>query len=200
MNYIIESGIDFYAELNKKRDDTSDDEDTDNDNMCLISGEKLSMNHIVLPCKHSFNYYPLYLEIISQKCKTNLLNIDHLQKSQIKCPYCRNISNKFLPYISSIEGVCKIKYVNCPDSGCMSHRFCGWKFKSGKHKNSICGNAGFETTNGDFCSRHWKSSSKISDTEPLIHLTVVKLKEMLRAKGLKVGGRKKDLIKRLQQS
>ena len=64
MNYIIEGGLDFYAEINKN---DSEDESS----LCLISGESLGRNHIELPCNHKFNYVPLYQEVVTQKRKFN---------------------------------------------------------------------------------------------------------------------------------
>ena len=69
-------------------------------NYCLISKEKLHPNHITLICNHKFNYIPIYKEVIYQKNKTNTLyEITKLSSNQIKCPYCRTITNNLLPYI-----------------------------------------------------------------------------------------------------
>ena len=55
MNYILNNNIDFYAELNKDSDDESSDENT-----CLLTDLPLDKNSIKLPCSHEFNFYPLY--------------------------------------------------------------------------------------------------------------------------------------------
>ena len=47
-------------------------ESTEN-NVCLISKEKLHPNHITLVCNHKFNYIPIYKEVIYQKNKINTL-------------------------------------------------------------------------------------------------------------------------------
>jgi hypothetical protein len=200
MNYIIEDGIDFYAEMNKNYGDEG------GDGLCLISGQSLGSNHIELPCGHKFNYVPLYLEIVSQKRKYNPYNMERLMSYQIKCPYCRNVSDKLIPFIPVEDGVERMKGVNSPDSLCMSHHACSWVFKSGKNKNSPCKRKGFETDCGKLCEVHWKSAMRkkkptetwTEDMEKLSkHTTVAKLKNMLRAKGRKVSGRKKDLILRV---
>ena len=79
--------------------DTTDTTDT-TDNICLITKENLHPNHITLSCKHKFNYIPLYNEIVNQKNKqNNIYEVTKLASNQIKCPYCRIITNKLLPYI-----------------------------------------------------------------------------------------------------
>lgn len=49
----------------------------------------LTYNFIKLPCNHSFNYLPLY----------NELTLTNTYKRSIKCPYCRTLSSKLIPYI-----------------------------------------------------------------------------------------------------
>ena len=74
---------------------------TDNtENICLITKEKLQPNHITLSCKHKFNYLPIYHEVVNQKNKqNNMYEITKLLTNEIKCPYCRAITYKLLPYI-----------------------------------------------------------------------------------------------------
>lgn len=82
------------------------------DNICLITKEKLQPNHITLSCKHKFNYVPLYNEVVGQKNKqNNMYEITKLSSNQLKCPYCRAITNKLLPHIP-YPSVKVIKNVN----------------------------------------------------------------------------------------
>ena len=98
MNYEIEGNLDFYSLLNTSNKELEND--ISNNNLCLISYEKLTDNSITLDCKHSFNYYPLYQEIYNQKRNFNkYFDINKLKINEIKCPYCRNINNKLIPYI-----------------------------------------------------------------------------------------------------
>ena len=91
--------------------DNMDTMDT-TDNICLITKEKLHPNHITLNCKHKFNYVPLYNEVVSQKNKqSNVYEVTKLLSNQIKCPYCRIITNKLLPHIP-YPSVKVIKNVN----------------------------------------------------------------------------------------
>jgi hypothetical protein len=81
-------------------------------NICLITKEPLEPNHITLSCNHKFNYVPLYNEVVNQKNKqNNIYEIAKLSSNQIKCPYCRAITNKLLPYIA-YPSVKVIKNVN----------------------------------------------------------------------------------------
>ena len=105
--YIVEDNIDFFAELNKSSSnnniiiDNENENDNENDlslEKCLISNKPLDKNHIKLQCNHTFNFIPLYLEIKQQKTIKNFNEIVLLKKNQLKCPYCRNIQSKLLPY------------------------------------------------------------------------------------------------------
>ena len=95
MNYIIEDNIDFYNELNKQLTNNNNDED-----ICLLSHLPLDINNIKLECRHKFNYLPLYNEVCKQK-SNNYFETTHLLINQIKCPYCRKITNNLLPYIEN---------------------------------------------------------------------------------------------------
>jgi hypothetical protein len=148
MNYIIEDGIDFYEQLHLSLN-TSDD-DT---NICLISREHLDDNHITLPCQHSFNYIPLYNEINQQKNGTILFKISKLSTRQIKCPYCRTIHNKLIPFIP-LPNISKYKGINHPPSLCMKHKDCSWMFISGKKKTQFCSKSAFKSEHGTYCEMH----------------------------------------------
>jgi len=132
--------------------------------------------------------------------------MERLLRHQIKCPYCRNVSDKLIPFVPSEEGVERVKGVNSPDSMCMDHHDCSWVFKSGKNKNCPCKKKGFETECGKLCETHWKSmirKMKPSETWTIEmdvlfkKHTVVELKDMLRTKCRKLSGRKKDLVFRI---
>ena len=112
MNYIIEGNLDFKLALL--------DEKTNVNNICLISKQPLTNNHIKLPCNHTFNYNSLFKEIILQKKIKNPQEIIKLKPNQIKCPYCRNIINNILPYIPN-EQIEKISGVNSPRKYCMPY-------------------------------------------------------------------------------
>jgi len=211
MNYEIEGNLDFYNLLN-----TSDKElenDISNNNICLITNEKLTDNSITLDCKHSFNYYPLYQEIYNQKRNFNkYFDINKLQINEIKCPYCRYINDKLIPYIP-YKNVKKTSGVNFPEKLCMKNKHaCCWVFKSGKNKGSICNANSYILEGKNYCYSHHNkinksnkkdSSNKIEDTwdtkydEYLKKYKVNDLKKILRENKLIIGGNKKDLIIRI---
>jgi hypothetical protein len=133
--YVIEGGIDFYAELHhqpKQQPNPSailgSANDTyainDETKVCLLSKMPLEYGHITLPCKHVYNFMPLYNEVLSQKTNPELLkNVYHvkLSKNSIKCPYCRAIHvNALLPYI---VGDKRVAGVNGPSTMCMDAPF-----------------------------------------------------------------------------
>jgi hypothetical protein len=206
MKYIIEGDIDFYSELNNSGDINSIISlNSPNEVNCLISKEKLNDNFIKLPCNHSFNYIPLYNEVILQKIIPNYLETSKLSPHQIRCPYCRIIVNSLLPYIP-LNNVEKIINVNYPLNKCMKHLDCGKKLKNGY----FCSKSAYKINGLIFCEQHWKiiNGKKEKKEKKVIewtdemekyskNKTVIELKKILREKGLMVGGTKKELVNRI---
>ena len=126
-----------------------DDTDSDNENICLITHEKLDMNYIELTCKHKFNYYSICKEIINQR-KGNIYNKNNLDKKKIICPYCRNIQKNNIPYIPC-QGIKSYKNIN----NCLENKLeFIWVYKSGKNKNNTCKKNGFNSLHGIYCKNH----------------------------------------------
>ena len=168
MNYIIEGGIDFYSEINKKNEEEDDDE------KCLITHQLLTLNFIKLSCGHKFNYLPLYKEICNQKkvLSNNAISYEtyRLKINEIKCPYCRLKKNEILPYIqvydeSGNQQVDRIHGVNTPERFCMKTEvMCAWKFKQGKEQSEICSKNAYynedlhkiNINKNAYCNMHWK--------------------------------------------
>ena len=151
MNIILEDNINFYDELNK-----SDDEDDDDENICLLSNMPLDKNCIKLPCNHTFNFYALYKEVINQKTYTpsSHLNTDRLYIHQIKCPYCRQKCDYLLPHVKINDNVNFILGVNSPEKYSMSYHKCEYIMKSGKNKNNKCSKSAFYIDDNCYCSKH----------------------------------------------
>ena len=107
--YIIEGGINFFDELYK----SLDDDDVEENNICLISNEPLTDNYFQMECGHKFNYIPLYYDIKNHKQKFNIFesNLTRLNTNEIRCPYCRNKQIGVLPYYTQL-GLDKINGVN----------------------------------------------------------------------------------------
>ena len=129
--YDIAGGVDFYEELkmaltmanpNEQHHDATAVENEIKE--CLLSKTHLTYGHITLPCSHTFNFLPLYNEVLSQKTNPILLkNIYHikLNKNHIRCPYCRAIhADVLLPYI---VGDRRVTGVNGPSALCMKPLF-----------------------------------------------------------------------------
>jgi len=138
-------------------------------NYCLISKEKLHPNHITLTCNHKFNYIPIYKEVIYQKNKTNTLyEITKLSSNQIKCPYCRTITNNLLPYIP-YPSVKIIKNVNSPEYDCMDATKCSHitkhcdanKITTTCKKNALY----YEEENVLLCPAHYKKYKEKSGSK-----------------------------------
>lgn len=163
MNIILEDAtINFYDEINN-----SDDEHEDKDNLCLLTNEPLDKNHIILPCNHKFNFFPLYKEVVNQKTitYTSHLNTDKLLISQIKCPYCRQICNNILPRIKVNNNIVFINGVNTPEIYSMPFHKCHYIFKSGKNKNNRCSKIGFYKDNICYCKEHHLLLNKRTETK-----------------------------------
>jgi len=204
-NYVIEGGIDFFAEIAR---DTRDDDDQAN--VCLLTGEPLDSNHVVLQCGHAFNYKPLYHEVTIQKSQRHAFAYDTIRLSvnQMKCPYCRHVNNKILPYVPLPGCKVRMKGVNSPSAFCMPGKACSWIFKSGKRKGRSCGSAAYEDADGIACALHRRllkaaepdkeiGKAPVHDTQSLQKLRVVDLRKILKSKNLRVGGRKSELIDRI---
>jgi len=123
--YKLENNIDFYKELYKSLyeeksglDDNllNDENDNDENNLCLITNLPLSDNHVILKCGHKFNYEPLYKDIYNYKRKFNNLEQvrNRLKTNQLRCPYCRNVQDELLPYYDNL-GYSKVNGVNVYD-------------------------------------------------------------------------------------
>jgi hypothetical protein len=165
-NIIISSDNSLLSKINDTDGGgTVDSNDISDENICLISKEKLHPNHITLSCKHKFNYIPIFKEISYQKNKSNTsFEITKLSHSEIKCPYCRRITNKLLPYIP-YPSVKQLRYVNSPDELCMSAMKCQHTHKCKNpfdvdvdntdvkcDKNALY----YETENVLFCVQHFR--------------------------------------------
>ena len=101
-------GIDFYAELYSSLDGG---DEVDSKNVCLITDNVLTDNHVILECGHKFNYVPLFNDIRAHKTKFNCLEANHVKINEIRCPYCRARQKTLLPYYPEL-GLPKIIGVN----------------------------------------------------------------------------------------
>lgn len=167
-----QNSIDFFSELSKiiqstslssssphessniviSSSSTSSPPSTD-DNICLISKEKLHPNHITLKCNHKFNYMPIYKEVLYQKTKSNTMyEVTKLQPYQIKCPYCRTITNKLLPFIP-YPSVKLAKNIHSTGSDCLSAKKCSYIIKT-RNTNNTTNTATTSNVNDSNCHKN----------------------------------------------
>ena len=150
-NIKVEGDINFNDELFKAIVEESDDEDNKPDKRCLISLEPLNKYAIRLDCNHTFNYKPLYNEIVKQK----EISRHRRRLYNFKCPYCRNVNAKLIPYLPHAGSDIKcIIGVNHPSKATFTLFTCEHTFKSGKRKGECCGRG---TNNfSKLCNQHNK--------------------------------------------
>jgi hypothetical protein len=167
--YIIEGGIDFYNELYKSLDDV-DDINISNENFCLITNTALGANFVTLDCGHKFNYEPLFNDIVNHKKKYNNMERCIVKAMNVRCPYCRKIQNKLLPYYEDLKfekthGVnyfdnAKILADNIAHMNISSPWVtgqCCFEFLDSSANNILCGNTYvmmIDVIGKSFCSQH----------------------------------------------
>jgi hypothetical protein len=102
MKYLIEGDINFYDEVNNNNHVFSFD------NCCLISNETLTDKFVTMECGHKFNYIPLYNDLYNHKYCTNNMEsfTTKLSANAIRCPYCRCISKRLIPFYEDLF-ICK---------------------------------------------------------------------------------------------
>ena len=177
-----------------------DDKNEEINNICLISNEPLKNNYIKLECGHIFNYNELYYEVLEQKTK-KILDNGKLKLNEIKCPYCRSITNNLLPYFKYYDKK-QIRGVNHPQDLCIKMLKCEYIGKDSKkcEKNACI------TKFGIFCNNHLKYNYyeeeilENSEKEKYTFYkkyTIKELRELLKKYKLKVSGKKEDMINRL---
>jgi hypothetical protein len=181
--YIIDGDADgtmesnFFSQLKNmfshpQEDNANNNTKLDNeDGCCLLTKEPLKDIHMVLACGHKFNYIPLYREVVAQKTVTlssgGYYGSHSLKGNEIKCPYCRNVQNKLLPYLE-YDGIKKLFYVNHPAKMSMTTQPCTYSVistsKSKKSKKSpSCKDSAIEFCNGVYlCKKHYELSISLS--------------------------------------
>ena len=175
----LQNSIDFFSELSKIINSTANTVTSSemsnsviapsssssssysiDDNICLISKEKLHPNHITLTCNHKFNYIHIYKEVLYQKTKSNTLyEVTKLNSYQIKCPYCRTITNKLLPFIP-YPSVKLSKNIHSTEPDCITTAKCSHitKTRTPNKCDSPCDKNAlyYEAENLLFCPTHYK--------------------------------------------
>ena len=123
--------------------------------VCLITNELLNAFHVKLSCGHNFNYEPLYQEVLRQKGRMGMHNyFEKIGMHQVKCPYCRSMTNQLLPYIGNSPHpvIKRLVGVNAPANICMPGTPCG--------ANKCHSNAFYECNDKLYCYRHHQIALK----------------------------------------
>ena len=201
-NYTIEGNLDFknaiYSDIINEENNVSNVNET----ICLLSHQQLTKSHIKLPCTHTFNYIPLFNEVIIQKTIKNSYETTRLRIHQMKCPYCRTVFDNILPYIPS-ECVEKQLGVNYPMKYCMEYNInCDWSKKRKCTKNALYIGSEFS-----YCKIHYLQPQHKDKASPIIWTdemtvfykskTLIECKQILRQLKLKVSGKKQELVERI---
>lgn len=160
-NYIIEGGFDFYKELYESLDNS---ENHENGQVCLITNAPLTKHFVELECKHTFNYIPLFKDLVNHKTKFSSLDSHRLRMNEIRCPYCRNKQNSLLPYIEELD-MPKQHGVNWINLEVMSTQSvsdlkigqCSW---GDGHECTAIHVLTNGITNMDYCYYHYKQTCK----------------------------------------
>ena len=144
MKYNVEGEIDFYAELNKM-----DNLEHDDTNKCLITRLPLVDGFVRMECGHSFNYLPLYNELVQQQ-KPSICG--YAKIGRITCPFCRHSQQTFLPYNPSFKLVMGVNMY--PAKLLTQHVKLCQETKPCSHDGCIQ-TAGFTLESGDnYCQSH----------------------------------------------
>lgn len=189
--------------VNNNIDNGRNNDNNEKCNTCLISNELLDNNCIKLSCGHIFNYTSIYNEVVYQKTK-KVGNDRYLKNNEIKCPYCRVITNNFLPYYKYYDVKQYSNFLkNDTSNNLQLNQYrCEYKFKS----NIFCNNLACNTGCGNFCNKHLKYSNNdenilgnlLSKDEDIYKKrSVIELRKILKDNGCKVSGNKSDLISRI---
>jgi hypothetical protein len=134
-------------------------EEQEHDNACLITNDPLNLFHVSLECGHKFNYEPLYQEVLRQKGRFGFHNYhEKIGLYQVKCPYCRTLTNRLLPCVGQHPVIKRLVGVNAPAAMCMPGIECS---------HTKCEvNAFYEHEAKPYCMRHYKIALK-SKSKPV---------------------------------
>lgn len=148
--YVITNDDDDNVALGKWTDllhisDSDTDELSSSQSHCLISHELFDHNVISLPCNHSFNFLPLYHELLRQ----------NRRDPNLHCPYCRTVHiQTVLPHVKLNRSMVYRQGINKPAEYCLPFHSCDYVFSSGKRKGNKCDSTGFFMNNGKYCATH----------------------------------------------
>lgn len=150
--YFISDDTDDNVALGKwtdlLQDSESDNENEQSQTHCLISHDILDNNSITLPCNHSFNFLPLYYELLGHNRRVPNLH----------CPYCRIVHiDTVLPHVKLNKSMVYRQGINQPSEFCLPFHTCNYTFSSGKQKGTKCTATAYVSSDGTYCAAHHKT-------------------------------------------
>ena len=155
------SNISFFQQLEDILNNDSDENNNEtNEDICLIDFAPLTENFVRLSCGHTFNYGPLYRDVVEALKMNRKSRV--IGSGVIRCPFCRSLHHGLLPVVPgyrvlpNVNKIPEVKLVKCkpklksnPNPELIHN--CQYTFKSGKNKGCLCNKL---TTNALFCSTH----------------------------------------------
>lgn len=151
----------FYSALHSEIDI---DDTTSSDKKCLISHTPLEDYFQTLSCGHSFNYAPLYKHIYHSQTPKSYGTIPLGSPGIFKCPYCRKVQYKLIPYIP-LEGVSEIYGVNTTKLYTFQHTTC--MFTNGSNKKCRAHLLRQLQPGMYYCRSHYKIQKELSEAAPI---------------------------------
>ena len=158
--------IEFFAALKQMQSESetnatnaaSNIPDESENNLCLITHLPLNAFHVRLACGHKFNYEPLFQEVMRQKGRFGVHNYhEPIATHEIKCPYCRSMTSRLLPYIGGTTPhpvLKRLTGVNAPAHMCMPGTPC--------QATKCSANAFYECNQSLYCHKHYQAALKPS--------------------------------------
>lgn len=126
-----------------------DEKTVENDKVCLITGKPLTDYYVKMDCGHTFNYVPLFKDLVNQKTKFNKLSMIRLAINELLCPYCRKRQKQLIPYYD-IPGIEKVHGVNFIDIDVINNNH------KTPYKSGVSVGGGFISGGGGFCCYYKK--------------------------------------------
>ena len=193
--YLIEGNINFYDELYKSLDNSENEQpkqDVSDNHLCLITQKPLTENYVVLDCNHKFNYNAIFHDVMNHKKKFNTMERHSLKINEIRCPYCRNIQKKLLPYV---DGYLKVHGINHIDEENINGHYLRMGYSKGKcfyqdEKCEKCDNIMVKimmTDNKSYCYSHYTQ---------VIHKIIKEKQEKIKQEKMK---KKMELLQKKQE-
>jgi uncharacterized Zn finger protein (UPF0148 family) len=196
--YLYEDGSEIKVNMNELIGNIDVDQEKEDIKTCMITGDVLHEPFVELKCGHTYNYTPLYKDLINQKKKFYTMDIEKLNVNEIRCPYCRKKQNGLLPFYELPE-VKKVHGINWLDESIITNIYhtglCNFDLKNDFYDDSCSNNYVIKISDGKtYCYYHQKIMTK-----EIAKKKAKEEKEKVKAEIKKVMMEKKEKEKELKQ-